>query len=85
MAQAMIQPTAEYLVKCTDKLCISAKKNEKGECTVVIHKDKIKLSLSIEEFNILGREKDCIDLACCLLTGRLGFEKPNYGHLQQMG
>ena len=52
---------------------------------MVIHKDKIKLSLSVEEFNILGREKDCIDLACCLLTGRLGFEKPNYGHLQQMG
>ena len=78
------QPVAEYIIKCSDKLCISAKRTEQGECVVIIQKDKNKIYLSLEEYSNLGRQKDCIELACYLLKGELGLERADdntYGRI----
>ena len=73
MAQALLDlPAAEYNVKCTDKLSISAKKNDQ-DYSVVIQKDKVKITLTLEEYAILGKHRDGIDVACFLLKGQLGF------------
>ena len=77
MAQAILEknsiPCAEYNVKINDRLAISAKKTN-GDCFITIHKDKVKLSLSLEEYALLNQQKDTIDLACFLLKGQLGVE-----------
>ena len=77
MAQAILEknsiPCAEYDVKINDRLAISAKKTN-GDCFITIHKDKVKLSLSLEEYALLNQQKDTIDLACFLLKGQLGVE-----------
>ena len=62
---------AEYHIQCTDRLSVAARKTE-DNLFVVIQKDKVKLTMSLDEWNVIAVNKDSIDLGLHLLNGTLG-------------
>ena len=65
------QTRGEYKIFCAENFSLTARKTN-TDCVVVLQKDKLKITLTLEEWKLLAVNKETVDLGVLLLKGKFG-------------